>query len=389
MRAALFTLPALLVAVPAGTARAGFRVQEIGKDLNVVYAVAIADMNRDKKPDVVAINNTQAIWWQNPTWEKHVVFDGPSSGHPFWKKDNVCFALEDIDGDGALDMALGADWQPSNTTGGGSLQWLGRNKKDPKAPWELHPLSQEPTLHRMRWADVDGDGKRELVVKALHGRGTKAPGWDGAGLRVLVFRKPKDPVNDPWLVEVADDKLHIGHNFMVLEEPRRPATLLVAAKEGAWALARAKDGTWSRAQVGEGAPGEIKMGRVRGERHLVAVEPWHGTSVVVYKDPGGPLGKALWARDVIDENLTELHGVGWGDFDGDGHDEIVAGWRKKPWGMATYKKGADGKWQKTPLDDGMATEDIAVADLDGDGRPEIVAGGRATSNVRIYWNEKN
>src|SRR5262249_26846975 len=39
------------------------------------------------------------------------------------------------------------------------------------------------------------------------------------------------------------------------------------------------------------------------------------------------------------------------------------------------------------VDDAMATEDLAVGDLNGDGLPEIVAGGRATSNVRIYWND--
>jgi hypothetical protein len=36
---------------------------------------------------------------------------------------------------------------------------------------------------------------------------------------------------------------------------------------------------------------------------------------------------------------------------------------------------------------GMATEDLAIADLNGDKRPDIVAAGRATRNVRIYWNE--
>jgi hypothetical protein len=36
---------------------------------------------------------------------------------------------------------------------------------------------------------------------------------------------------------------------------------------------------------------------------------------------------------------------------------------------------------------GMATEDLTVADLNGDGKPEIIAVGRATENIKIYWNE--
>jgi hypothetical protein len=35
----------------------------------------------------------------------------------------------------------------------------------------------------------------------------------------------------------------------------------------------------------------------------------------------------------------------------------------------------------------MATEDLIVGDFNGDGRPDIVASGRATRNVKIYWNE--
>jgi hypothetical protein len=37
-------------------------------------------------------------------------------------------------------------------------------------------------------------------------------------------------------------------------------------------------------------------------------------------------------------------------------------------------------------DGGMATEDLAIADLNGDKKPDIVASGRATRNVKIYWN---
>ena len=43
---------------------------------------------------------------------------------------------------------------------------------------------------------------------------------------------------------------------------------------------------------------------------------------------------------------------------------------------------------KAMVDDGgMATEDLMVGDFNGDRRPDIVASGRATHNIKIYWNE--
>lgn len=178
-------------------------------------------------------------------------------------------------------------------------------------------------------------------------------------------------------MEVADDSLHIVHNFIGVDKE-----IWVASAEGVYALQRGGDGHWSRRLVAEGKPGEIKLGHVKGARYLATVEPWHGNSVVVYEEQG-----AAWKRTVIDSSLNQAHALGWGDFDGSGSDQLVAGWRGKPWGLALYRL-ADGAWKKTSLDEGVAVEDLAVADLNGDGRPEIVAGGRATGNLRIYWNPK-
>src|SRR4026209_2812892 len=104
----------LLLCVAAARSEMRFRAQEIQRDFGVFYAVLVADINGDGKQDIVAINPTQAVWFENPSWEKHVIMDGLT------KKDNVCAAAADIDGDGRLDLAVGADWQSTNTSGGGA-----------------------------------------------------------------------------------------------------------------------------------------------------------------------------------------------------------------------------------------------------------------------------
>jgi hypothetical protein len=376
------TILPLLLAAAAAQGAIRFRAQEIQRDFGVVYAVLVADINGDGKPDVVAINPTQVVWFENPTWEKHVILDGAT------KKDNVCMAVADIDGDGKPDLALGADWHPSNTTSGGTLQWIGRDRAGPTvqaAPWKLVPIAEEPTLHRIRWGDVDGDGKPELIVAPLHGRGNKGPEWQGQGSRILVFHIPKDPAHDPWPMEVADDSLHIVHNLLITDfDGDGQQDILTASREGIHVLTRNPDGKWNKQKIGEGAPGEIKMGRVGGKRRLATVEPWHGNSIVIYEEPHS----GLWPRRVIEESLAGAHAIGWGDFDGDGNDELAVGWRDKDFGVTVYKSVADGSWSKAMVDDGgMAAEDLTVADLNGDGKPEIIAVGRATANVKIYWNE--
>src|SRR5262245_20789415 len=128
----------LLVLIPAPAAEMSFRAQELATEFGVGYAVTVADCNGDGRLDLVAINPTQVVWFENPSWKRHVVLDAAT------KKDNVCIAAADIDGDGRVDFALGADWQPTNTSGGGSLQWISRRPEDPAAPWRLTALGEEP-----------------------------------------------------------------------------------------------------------------------------------------------------------------------------------------------------------------------------------------------------
>ncbi len=123
----------------------------------------------------------------------------------------------------------------------------------------------------------------------------------------------------------------------------------------------------------------------------------HGNDLVIYRtaplsapQPGGI------ARIRLTNKLSEGHALACGDLLGTGSDQIVVGWRGKVGapdstiGVALWMpEDADGtEWEQTVIDpDGMACEDLTLADLNGDGRLDIVASGRATKNVKIYFNE--
>lgn len=398
----LFFLP-VLPPSPAAEEAGGipqFRMQQIENGLGVGYAVLLVDVNNDGKKDIVVVDQTRVIWYENPSWKRRTIIEGRTT------PDNVCISAADIDGDGQLDFALGAAWNPNNTKSGGTLQWLRRGKTLDE-PWSVHPIGEEPTLHRIRFADLDGDGKPVLLVVPLMGRDSTGAKnhMDGQPVRVLAYRIPKDPVGDRWPLEVLDQRMHVVHNFQAIPAERgKGMDVLTASYEGVSLLHR--DGEkWTRRQLGEGdqanpnrsrGSSEIKRGKLKNGRPFIAtIEPWHGDKVVVYTPPTGSAG--LWERHVLDDKLKWGHAVWCADLDGDGGDELIIGVRDdlsaKPGekcGVRIFKPRDDKgtKWDRYLIDEGgVHVEDLAADDLDGDGRIDIVAVGRQSKNARIYWNK--
>jgi hypothetical protein len=373
-----------------------FKMQEFAKDFTVGYAVKLVDVNGDGKTDIVVVDSKRVVWYENPSWKMRTLIQGQTVA------DNVCIDGADIDGDGQIDFALGAGWNPGNTNGGGTLQWLKRGKTIDD-PWSIHPIDSEPTVHRLRFADIDGDGKPELLVVPLFGKGSSPKAnWMDAPLRVLAYRIPKNPERDRWVPETLSRDFHVAHNFWPIPARHgKGKDILVASYEGVNLLSRSGD-KWSSRKLGAGnqdnpngkrGASEIKEGKLKNGRKFIAtVEPWHGHQIVVYTEPAQ--AGQLWDRHVIDDQLLWGHAVWCADLDGDGNDEIIIGVRddlngQYRRGVRIYKVQDDKgeRWARHIVDNGgVACEDMACADLDGDGRIDIVAVGRQTGNGRIYWN---
>lgn len=391
------TKPALLLLLPLCAVLAAdppvptFKAIDVDTKVEIGYGLAVADVNGDKKPDILLADKTLIVWYENPGWTKHVIAE------KLTPHDHVCIAAQDIDGDGKCEIAVGAGWNPSDTVNSGAVFYL-IAPADRTQKWEAVALPHEPTVHRMRWVK-QADNGYDLVMVPLHGRGNKPATGEGAGVKVIRYHKPANP-KDAWTTDVLNEELHKTHNFDPVQWDADPAQeLVIGGKEGVFLLDPA--GTAAERSQLSGANsigvGEVRVGTLGDKRRFIAtIEPMHGNTLALYTPPASPPAvKEPWNRDVLDETLIDGHALACGDLAGLGHDQIVVGWRAmgKPGAKVGIKlftplDNEGRKWQQTLIDDNtMACEDLCLADLDGDGKLDIIAAGRATRNVKVYMNQ--
>lgn len=365
-------------------AQTTFKSIVIDNDIPGAYQVSSADINNDGKPDIAGLSSSTGVYWyENPTWEKRPIATTITANA-------IDLAFHDVDDDGEVELALAYNFNLNNSNIG-SVGILKR-KEDLSKEWQLHHLVDEPTVHRLRWADVNHDGKSEIVVAPIIGKGAQQPEYTQAPARQFVLYPPNNPMKEKWQQEFFDTTMHITHGMSIWNHPvLNQNVVLVAGVEGGKQFLY-RNQKWESSQLCSGAPievgrtgsSEIEVGYLKKAQPFFAtIEPWHGHQVVVYR--GDDQNRQ---RIVIDDSFADGHALACADFDQDGQDEIIAGYRGKGGGVYLYDYGNDSKqWQRHEVDKGgLAAQGFYVTDINQDGWLDFTGGGGATKNVKLYLN---
>lgn len=371
----LFALPLL-----AATPPARFTEHTIATDLRGGYQVVVADLNRDGKPDLIALASglTELVWYENPTWQRHVIASGLSH--------MINCTTIDVPGDTIPQIVLATEFANQAKDSLGVVSVL-RHNGNPRDPWTVTEIDRLTTSHRLRTADIDGSGKRVVLNQPLTGAKAEAP--DYRDQTPLVFYRPGE-----WKRQlISNENSGVVHGIYVVDwDGNGRDAILTASFVGIHLFQFGKDGRWSRTEIAKGDPAawpksgssDIAVGRLGKARFLAAIEPWHGNQVSVYRQQQG-----RWERQVIDSALVDGHTIVTADLNHDGLDEIIAGFRGRGRSVYLYyaEDAAGERWSRQILDDGgMAAAACAVADLNGDGAPDITCIGSGSSNLKWYEN---
>lgn len=391
---ALFTLAVVTVAGAPAAGPVTFEAHDIDAKLPGAYAVNTADFNNDGKIDVIAnsLGARELAWYENPTWTRHVIVQDTMQ--------IVNQAPADIDGDGIPEVAFQSSFAMQAAKSEG-LNWIARSS-GPGQPWKAEKFDAFPTSHHVVWADLDGDGKKELINAPLIGPASLAPTYDQDKASVFWYSQ-RDWKRHP----ITEDVPGIIHRVRpAMWDNNKREQILVASFEGIVLYRASGSGdalkfekvVLSSGHDSEKAPrlgaSDVGVGKHDGRRFFASVEPWHGNEVVVYTDNGGK-----WIRRVIFDKVASGHEIAVVDLNGDGRDDVVANDNSRgptqnnpnaaPGGVHVLfapDDAAKGEWQYLRLEDRLGMNSCVGVDINNDRRNDLVCGGSG-GVVRWYENK--
>ncbi|NLR78111.1 FG-GAP repeat domain-containing protein [Chitinophaga eiseniae] len=324
-------------------------------------SVAVFDVNNDHIPDLVS----GAYWYEGPTYFKRHYIGPVKQYGEYW--DDFSTIPFDVNGDGHMDYITGG-WF------GKTLVWKENPGNDQE--WKEHIIAQPGNIETTRAWDIDGDGIPEII-----------PNTPNEPLIIYRHIKGSDQFSAHKILDQPSghglgcgDINGDGRKDLVvpggwLEAPAAPFT-------GRWTFHPEFNlGTASVPVIVADVNGDGLADLVVGQGHGYGLD-WYEQQ----KDTKA--AKRSWIKHAIDPYNSQYHTMAWVDIDGDGAPELVTGKRYRahndhdpgsadPCGIY-YFKWNGGSFTKQVITYGEKGAGLYfdIYDLAGSGKKDVIVAGK-------------
>jgi len=348
-------------------------------DLGPSETVAIVDMNRDGKLDIVSGENwfeqaSPATPGQGPRWIKHKFRSLPYTD--FYLEDLSDLVL-DINGDGYPDIVSCSYWSDPLTW------WENPGAQD--KPWKKRVIESRSPVEFAFLVDILNTRKPQQLL----------PQFGDGNFPLTWYELSRKGGDSAWIPHVVSPKSY-GHGIGAGDVNGDGRTDIITPKGWFEAPPDPRQGQWVfHPEFDLGATGFIYTLDVNGDGLPdIVTSLGHDYGIFWYEQKKDSAGIRTWTKHLIDNSWSQAHAVTLVDLKGDGHMDIVTGKRyfahnghdpgdHEPLGIYWYepiKVGRELQWRRHIIDYSTRTGggmQIPVVDIDGDGDLDIIVAGKS------------